>query len=201
MHFLLTTCPKHTGCPNPALRPNASSSRATANIHATSAEFATAIPRTGFYLTEKGEAQARALGERLKDEKIELIVTSEFLRARQTAWLANEVLNVPQVVNRLANENRVGAEFEGRLGDDFQRFIAHAPSTSASVDGEPFIGLLERVQSLIADLKLSSPETVLVVTHGWPLQAVRVILNEIGPDDAARCVGMPSNCDIVEGIF
>jgi broad specificity phosphatase PhoE len=158
-------------------------------------------PHTGFYLTEKGEAQARALGERLRDEKIELIVTSEFLRARQTAWLANEVLNVPQVVNRLANENRVGAAFEGKSGDDFQRFIAHAPSTSASVDGEPFIGLLERMKSLIADLKLSSPKTVLVVTHGWPLQAVRVILNEIGLDDAARCLGMPSNCDIVEGMF
>ncbi len=158
-------------------------------------------PRTGFYLTEKGEAQARALGERLKDEKIELIVTSEFLRARQTAWLANKVLNVPQVVNRLANENRVGAEFEGKPGDDFQRFIAHAPATTAMPDGEPFTGMLTRVQSLIADLKLSSPQTVLVVTHGWTLQAVRVILNEISMDDAARCVDMPSNCEIVEGRF
>jgi broad specificity phosphatase PhoE len=158
-------------------------------------------PRTGFYLTEKGEAQGRALGERLKDEKIELIVTSEFLRARQTAWLANEVLKVPQVVNRLANENRVGAAFEEKSSDEFQRFIAHAPATTATADGEPFMGLLARVQSLIADLKLSSPETVLVVTHGWPLQAVRVILNEIDVDDAARCVGMPSNCEIVEGWF
>lgn len=114
-------------------------------------------PRTGFYLTEKGEAQARALGERLKDEKIELIVTSEFLRARQTAWLANEVLKVPQVVNRLANENRVGAEFEGKSGDEFQRFIAHAPATTSTPDGEPFTGMLSRIQSLIADLKLSSP--------------------------------------------
>ncbi len=68
-------------------------------------------------------------------------------------------------------------------------------------DGEPFTGMLTRVQSLIADLKLSSPQTVLVVTHGWTLQAVRVILNEISMDDAARCVDMPSNCDIVEGRF
>jgi broad specificity phosphatase PhoE len=158
-------------------------------------------PRTSFYLTEKGKAQARTLGERLKDEKIELVVTSEFLRARQTAWLANEVLKVPQVVNRLANENRVGTALEEKSGDEFQRFSAHAPATTAAADGEPFMGLLARVQSLIADLKLSSPETVLVVTHGWPLQAVRVILNEIDVDDAARCVGMPSNCEIVEGWF
>jgi broad specificity phosphatase PhoE len=158
-------------------------------------------PRIGFYLTEKGEAQARALGERLKDQRIELIVTSEFLRARQTAWLANEVLKVPQVVNRLANENRVGAAFEGKHGDEFQRSIAHAPATTANDGGEPFMGLLARVQALVADLKLSGPETVLVVTHGWPLQAVRVMLDQISPDDAARCVGMPSNCEIVEGWF
>lgn len=158
-------------------------------------------PRTGFYLTNKGEAQAKALGERLRDEKIELIITSEFLRARQTAWLANATLNVPQVVNRLANENRVGAAFEGKLGDDFQRFIAHAPATAASVDGEPFMGLLARMQTLIADIKLSSPDTVLVVTHGWPLQAVRVILGQITPDDGARCIGMPTNCAVVEGVF
>jgi broad specificity phosphatase PhoE len=158
-------------------------------------------PRTGFYLTEKGEAQAKALGERLRDEEIELIVTSEFLRARQTAWLVNQVLKVPQVVNRLANENRVGADFEGKPGDDFQRFIEHAPATAAAHDGEPFMGLLARVQALVADLKLSSPKTVLVVAHGWTLQAVRVILGEIEPDDAARCVGMPSNCEIVDGRF
>ena len=79
--------------------------------------------------------------------------------------------------------------------------IAHAPATTATADGEPFTGMLARVQSLIADLKLSSPQTVLVVTHGWTLQAVRVILDEISPDDAARCVDMPSNCEIVEGRF
>ena len=158
-------------------------------------------PRTSFYLTEKGKAQARTLGERLKDEKIELVVTSEFLRARQTAWLANEVLKVPQVVNRLANENRVGTALEEKSGDEFQRFIAHAPATTAAEDGEPFMGLLARVQSLIADLKMSSPETVLVVTHGWTLQAVRVILTEISMDYAARCVDMPSNCEIIEGRF
>src|SRR5476651_1466838 len=65
-------------------------------------------PRIGYFLTEKGVAQAEALAERLSGEKIELIVTSEFQRARHTAWIVNQKLRVPQVVNRLANENRVG---------------------------------------------------------------------------------------------
>jgi broad specificity phosphatase PhoE len=158
-------------------------------------------PRIGYNLTEKGRAQALALGELLANEGIEVIVTSEFLRARETAWLANKTLKVPQVVNRLANENNVGFELEGQASGIFQASIAQAPATSCAPDGEPFMGLLNRTQTLIGDLRLSSPQTTLVVAHGWTLQAVRVILGEITADDAARCIGMPSNCEIVQGLF
>lgn len=158
-------------------------------------------PRTPYNLTDKGRQQARALGESLREERIELIVTSEFLRARETAWLANQTLKVPQVVNRLANENNVGVELEGKPGADFFALIAHAPATACAPDGEPFMGLLNRTRTLIDDLRLSSPETILVVAHGWTLQAVRVLLGEITPDDAARCIGMPGNCEIVQGLF
>lgn len=105
------------------------------------------------------------------------------------------------MVNRLANENNVGFEGEGKSSADFQALIAHAPATACAADGEPFMGLLGRTRTLIADLRLSSPKTTLVVAHGWTLQAVRVILGEITPDDAARCIGMPSNCEIVQGLF
>ena len=158
-------------------------------------------PRIGYFLTEKGVAQAEALAERLSGEKIELIVTSEFQRARHTAWIVNQKLRVPQVVNRLANENRVGPLFEGKPSVDFQRFIQDAPAITAAPEGESFMGLLGRVETLIADLKLSSPQTVLVVAHGWTLQAVRVIQGEISAEDAARCVGMPGNCEIIDGRF
>jgi broad specificity phosphatase PhoE len=158
-------------------------------------------PRTGYNLTEIGRGQAEALAQRLRDEGIELIVTSEFLRARETAWIVNQVLKVPQVVNRLANENRVGFEFEGKPASEFQTAITHAPATACTPDGEPFMGLLARVETLVHDLRLSSPKTVLVVAHGWTLQAVRVLKGEISADDAARCIGMPSNCEVVEGLF
>lgn len=158
-------------------------------------------PRIGYNLTEKGRAQALALGELLANEGIEVIVTSEFLRARETAWLANKTFKVPQVVNRLANENNVGYELEGKASGIFQASIAHAPATSCAPDGEPFMGLLNRTRTLIGDLRLSSPKTTLVVAHGWTLQAVRVILGEITPDDAARCIGMPSNCEIVQALL
>jgi broad specificity phosphatase PhoE len=158
-------------------------------------------PRIGYNLTETGRAQAEALAQRLRDADIEVIITSEFLRARETAWIVNQVLKVPQVVNRLANENRVGLDLEGKSQTEFLASIAHAPATASAPDGEPFMGLLARVQTLVHDLRLSSTQTILVVAHGWTLQAVRVLKGEISPDDAALCVGMPRNCEIVEGLF
>ena len=158
-------------------------------------------PRIAYNLTNKGMKQALALGESLRDQGIELIVTSEFLRARQTAWLVNKTLDLPIVVNRLANENRVGSALEGRSTREFLDSIRANPARSAAHDGESFLGLKGRIERLIADLRLSSPKTILVVSHGWSLQAARVLQGIIGDDDAAMCIGMPGNCQTVSGVF
>jgi broad specificity phosphatase PhoE len=49
-------------------------------------------------LTEEGRAQARRLGERLQGERIDLCVTTEFERTRETAELALEGRHVPRLV-------------------------------------------------------------------------------------------------------
>lgn len=158
-------------------------------------------PRIGHYLTPQGEQQALALGENLRGEGIEVIVTSEFLRARQTAWLANKALNLPIVVNSLANENRVGSALDGKLTSIFLDSISANPACMAATDGESFLDLKGRIRRLIHDLGLSSPKTVLVVSHGWPLQAARVLQGLIDDDAAAMCVDMPGNCEIVSGVY
>jgi len=158
-------------------------------------------PRTPYGLTAKGEQQARDLAERLRGEGIELVVTSEFIRARQTAWIVNQALGVPQVVNRLANENRVGVAYEGKPAREFLASIAHSPATACAEDGESFMGLLGRVEALIADLRMSSPGTILVVAHGWTLQALRVLRGDISAEEAAQNVGMPGNCQTIDAFF
>jgi broad specificity phosphatase PhoE len=155
--------------------------------------------RLPYRLTEKGEQQALALGERLCGHGIELILSSEFLRARQTAWLASKALNLPVVVNSLANENRVGSALEGKPVKVFLESIRERPAEMAAEDGESFLNLKRRIHRLLNDVARSSPETVLVVSHGWPLQAVRVLKGEIRDDAAAMCVDMPGNCQTVSG--
>jgi len=49
-------------------------------------------------LTAEGRAQARRLGERLREERIELCVTTEFERTRETADIALADRDVPRLV-------------------------------------------------------------------------------------------------------
>ncbi len=158
-------------------------------------------PRRPYRLTALGQQQASALGERLRGEGIELIVCSEFQRARQTAALVAEVLQVPVVVNSLANENRVGPALEGCKTGLFQESIRADPANAANPGGESFMAMKTRLRLLITQLLMSGPRTTLVVTHGWPMQSVRALQGNIGDVDAALCQGMPGNCAVIEGIF
>lgn len=157
-------------------------------------------PTIAYDLTELGQQQAIDLGERLRDEGIGLIISSAFVRARQTAWLVNQALNVPIVVNQLANENRVGSALEGQHVERFLDFIRSAPATTAAPDGEHFLAMKARIVCLLWELQRSSPATILVITHGWPLQAVRVLTGAIGDDAGAMCVDMPGNCATLCGV-
>ena len=60
-------------------------------------------------LTELGKEQAKNIGQRLAGKGIEIIACSPLKRARQTAQLANELLNVPIVIEDDFNEIDVGA--------------------------------------------------------------------------------------------
>lgn len=158
-------------------------------------------PNTPFGLTEKGRQQALALGDSLLHEGIEIIISSAFLRGRQTAWLVNQALGLPVIVNSLANENRVGSALEGRANAEFQAMIQADPANTAAVDGESFVAMKARIHRLMLDLQRGSSRTVLVISHGWPLQAVRALQGQLDDTSAALCQGMPGNCGVVAGVL
>ena len=59
-------------------------------------------------LTEAGRVQARALGEALAGESIDLCVVTEFQRVRETAELALDGREVPFLVVPELNDPRYG---------------------------------------------------------------------------------------------
>ena len=142
-------------------------------------------PSAAVGLTEEGREQARQLGRELARDEIDLCVTSEFLRARETADLALDGCDVPRLALGELNDIRFG-EFEGRLLTDYRAWAhSHGPEEHAPGGGD------SRVQTFARYVRgyrtiLERPETsILVVAHGLP---VRYILDAVEDRNPAAAV-------------
>jgi probable phosphoglycerate mutase len=142
-------------------------------------------PTVACALTAEGEHQARRLGERLAEVQIDLSVTSEFERARQTANLVLTGRVVPRLVVPELNDVRFG-EFEGRALADYRKWAAaNAPTIEAPGGGESRSGTVARYVRGCHTL-LDRPErTILVVAHGLP---IRYVLNSLENTNPAPLV-------------
>lgn len=72
-------------------------------------------------LTEKGVSQAKNIGDKLKDKNIEIIICSPLTRAKQTAEIANNKINVENVfVDNRFIEAKLGV-IEGWTKDEVKK--------------------------------------------------------------------------------
>ena len=150
-------------------------------------------PRVLKPLTPKGVEQATQAAQTLRQRGIDLVVTSEFLRARHTGALIAAELGAPLLVHPLANEHRVPPEKEGQP-NVFTPAHLLDPVEYRPAGGESYADVLVRVRKLLRHLTYTSARCALVVTHGYLLQAARQINGEITAEQAALCEGMPGNC-------
>jgi probable phosphoglycerate mutase len=132
-------------------------------------------PAVAVALTEAGRAQARALGELLRDEPLDLCVTSEFQRVRETADLALEGRDVPRLV--LAELNDIGfGGYEGRTLDEYRVWAGAALPGDVENGAESRAAAARRYARALRTV-LERPESlILVVTHSLP---IRYVLNAV----------------------
>jgi 2,3-bisphosphoglycerate-dependent phosphoglycerate mutase len=129
-------------------------------------------PTVPVALTPRGRDEARALGRALANEAIDLCVTSEFQRARETAELALEGRGVPRLVLPELNDIRFGA-FEGRPLADYRAWAhSHGPEDPAPGGGESRAETVARYVRGYRELLARPEETILVVAHGLPVRYV-----------------------------
>jgi probable phosphoglycerate mutase len=132
--------------------------------------------RTDIPLTERGEQNARRLGERLRGLRFALVLTSPLQRARRTCELAGFT---PTAVEPDLAEWDYGA-YEGRRTEEIRR---ERPGWDLFRDGcpggESVAEIGARADRVLARLR-DAPGDVLVFAHG---HIVRVL--------AARWLGLP----------
>jgi broad specificity phosphatase PhoE len=135
-------------------------------------------------LSPRGTAQARALAQELADEDLDLCVTSELERTRQTAEIALAGRAVPRIVLPELNDPLYGRYEGGPL----EAYIAWALANDSAAEppggGEPRQQLVARYAAGFRSLLARPERTILVVTHALPAAYLLMALS--GRDPAPR---------------
>lgn len=129
-------------------------------------------------LAEKGKLQAKATGQKLKDIKIEHIISSPLSRALDTAKIIAKEINYP--INKIEiNPLFIERSFGVMEAQPYHPDINY----DGVVDAEELSSLLTRAEQAIQYLKTLPYKNILVVSHGSTGRALRHHLDAKKPFD------------------
>ena len=141
--------------------------------------------QSDYELTERGRAQARALGERWQAEpaKFDLVIASPLSRARETAEIIASVLNVPVEFDPILLERHIG-EMEGLTAEEVRKrpqppYVT--PYDSIGGEGEGDWALFLRAGQALQSLLRRTPGSYLIVSHGGLLNQLMNAIIGIAP--------------------
>ncbi len=137
-------------------------------------------------LTEKGRAQAAALGERVKGLGIDIIISSPMKRARETSAIASEICGAQIVVDDRLIEQNYGI-YEG-VDRYHEGFLANKRMFAYKYPGgESMMQVAYRTYSFIEDLKEKyAGKNVLVICHGGVCRVLRTYFVDMTNDEFFR---------------
>ena len=145
--------------------------------------------RTDIPLTAKGEEQAKIMGQKLRGEKIDLVVVSPMIRAQQTAKIAAKEAGISEGIfitdERLIEQDYGIYEGADRLSEGFlnnkRNFARRYPG------GESHMMVAQRTYNLIDELRQHHPDkNILFVCHGGVCRVINTYFTDIDNDDFYR---------------
>lgn len=139
-----------------------------------------------FPLTETGIKQVKALCQRwlIERKKYELVISSPLTRARQTAEILSQTLDIPLEINPLWMERDAGkiSGLRPQEADDiYPRPDFMSIYQPIGISGESQWQLYLRAGRAVEDLMNHSPGSYLVVSHGGLLNMVLYAILGITP--------------------
>ncbi len=125
------------------------------------------------HLTEKGVSETRINAENLKNEKIDLIISSPVTRARETAIETAKVLGYDEkniLINESLTEYKV-SKYEGKTWQDYHNDYPNTEENFYKTEegSESWNELRKRSMDFLYDLENKyQGKNILIVTHGGP---------------------------------
>jgi Fructose-2,6-bisphosphatase len=141
-------------------------------------------------LTSKGLEQAKQLSDKLTDTNFEIIISSSLIRARQTAEIIQERVNVPLISSDVFMERNMGVyegltqeEIMGKYPDLWNRHCTRSLD-DAPTNGETYRKFHTRINKALIKLKEDySDKNVLLVTHGFVARVINWCCSDISFDE------------------
>ena len=120
-------------------------------------------------LSETGQAEARILGQQVSGLEIDLLVTSRFPRAQQTAAIALEGRSVPHVVIAGLDDVHIG-DLEGKTLADYRTWKRSHGRGDRFPGGESLDEAARRYADAFRALLVRPERTILTVCHEIPVR-------------------------------
>jgi isoleucyl-tRNA synthetase len=144
------------------------------------------------HLTKQGKEQvegsAKKLVKQLGKKKIDLIISSPYARAKETAKIAAKMTGAKVVVDKRLAEINVGP-FNGRLVSDYQAFFQNGLERflKAPVGGENLTEVKKRVMEFMIDINSKySDKNILITGHGDPLWMLEGAVKNLSNEDILK---------------
>jgi uncharacterized phosphatase len=127
-------------------------------------------------LNATGVEQSQKTRDELKDAKIDLIISSDFQRAKQTAEIINEYHNVPIIIENDLRE----IDVPRNLGEKKYHSLFEIDKTIRVDDSETANELFDRVYKVLDKIKEEyAGKNILVVAHGGTHHAFYAYFNKL----------------------
>lgn len=150
-------------------------------------------PTRDVHLTDIGINQAQTAAEQLRNEPLDLIVTSELPRTKQTGEIVNRYHGVPMQAHPALNDIRSG--FDGKPVANYFAATAHDPLRFSANGGESLLEHKQRVLMYFGWLRQQPYSTILSVAHEETLRVFYAWFNQV-PDENLRELHF-ANCEVL----
>ncbi|HET7713124.1 MAG TPA: histidine phosphatase family protein [Patescibacteria group bacterium] len=131
-------------------------------------------------LDELGRSQIKLLAERLKDETIKLVLTSEFTRARESGQIIAEKLNIPLEKTPVLNELGFFVRPQEIVGFERDESKYEQALQDVAEASQKAVQFLQKVANE------HQGETIAVVCHGNIIRGILMEALKADPDSMIR---------------
>lgn len=133
-------------------------------------------------LTALGHSQADAAAQELAQLSPGALISSDLLRAVQTAEACARATGLPIATTPALREQGYGV-LEGRPSRELWDVVDWSDAQWSAEGGESLAELHGRVGAYLKDLCAEPPANVIaLVTHGDTIRAIQAVVAELGPD-------------------